>query len=122
MKITSINKENFQNIEKFTTLIPRLSQPKPPANVDKNITNSVSADSDNWQLDILSNALDKLANSIQPSTSNNHPLSLVSNYPIDDYTEALNELKKVRIDILSSEGIKAQANLDAINLLELFKD
>jgi len=47
---------------------------------------------------------------------------LLSNYPIDDFAEAWNELKKLKAEILSNEGIKVQANFDAINLLELFKD
>lgn len=120
MKITSINKEKFQNIEKFTTHLAKSNVAKVSENID---TNSIKSDVKflkEWKNDILSSALEKLANSIQPS--DNHPLSLVSNYPIDDFSEAWNELKKLRVDILSNEGTKAQANLEAINLLELFKD
>lgn len=120
MKITSINKENFQNIEKFTTHIPKVNQTKVAENIDKNTVKSENKIAGEWQMDILNNAIEKLANSIQPS--DNHPLSLVSNYPIDDFTEAINELKKVKSEILFSEGTQAQANIDAINLLELFKD
>ncbi len=120
MKITSINKENFQNIEKFTTHIGKSSKPSSVENIDQTSITSETKVAGEWKIDILNSAIEKLANSIQPS--DNHPLSLVSNYPIDDFTEALSELKKVKSEILSNEGTKAQANLDVINLLELFKD
>ncbi len=120
MKITSINKENFQNIQNFTTHIAKANQTTNAENIDKIDIKSENTATGEWKMDILNNAIEKLANSIQPN--NNHPLSLVSNYPIDDFTEALNELKKVKSEIILSEGTKAQANLDAINLLELFKD
>lgn len=120
MKITSINKENFQNIEKFTTHIPKVNQPTIAVNIDKIAFDADNSKPGEWQMNILNSAIDKLANSIQPN--DNHPLSLVSNYPIDDFTEALNELKKIRSEIISSEGTQAQANIDAISLLELFRD
>lgn len=120
MKITSINKENFKNIEKFTTHIAKNTKSNSVENTDINIIKSENQLNGEWKMDILSNAIDKLANSIQPSE--NHPLSLLSNYPIDDFADALNELKKVKSEILLNQGKEAQANLDAINLLELFKD
>lgn len=120
MKITSINKENFQKIEKFVTHLTKASATNNSGNIDANSTKSNDKSSNEWKNDILNSALEKLVNSIQPSE--NHPLSLLSNYPIDDFAEAWNELKKLKAEILSNEGIKVQANFDAINLLELFKD
>jgi len=120
MKITSINKENFRNIEKFTTHLAKSNTATKPESIDKHTIKLDDKLSNDWKFDILNTALEKLANSIQPSE--NHPLSLASNYPIDDFSEAWNELKKLKAEILSNEGIKAQANLSAINLLELFRD
>lgn len=120
MKITAISRENIQSIENFASKLPVLKSSTKSQNIDSIEDSNQNILKNEWNLDILSNAIDKLANSLQ--MSNNHPLSLVENYPIENFAEAWKELKKLKSEILSKDGKDAQANLEAIRLIDLFVD
>lgn len=74
----------------------------------------------NWQRDILLDALEKLENTVQPD--NNHPLDTQANQPIETFEEALVELRFVENPKFVTEAAKAQANINANSVIELFAE
>jgi len=86
-----------------------------------NISNlSSETASAQWQRDILLTALDKLENNLQ--AEDNHPLSKLSNAPIETFEEALFELSFLRSPKFKETASQAQANLKAADVLYLFQD
>jgi len=89
--------------------------------IDKNGNPDSELNKTSWQKDILINALDKLENSIQIDDKS-HPLGGAENVPIETYSEALDELKKLVESNFSQYASKAQANLTPGDILYLFED
>lgn len=82
-------------------------------------SNSINIEKENWNKQILLDALEKLENNLQ--TDDSHPLGRNENKPIETFEEALAELKFLK----SSEKFKefaaaAQANIEAKDVLSLF--
>ncbi len=78
----------------------------------------ISNNSISWQNDILLSALDMLENNIQ--LDNNHPLDRLGNQPIDNFDEALLELRFLQTDTFKNQASSAQANINAADVLSLF--
>lgn len=75
----------------------------------------------NWQKDILLSALDSLENKIHEA-DNSHPLDIKFNAPIETNEEALIELNMLTSDTFKEQAYKAQANIDAQDIMTLFVD
>jgi hypothetical protein len=82
--------------------------------------NTENSNLNNWQEDILINALDKLANNIQ--VDNSHPLGRAENRPLASYQEALDILSEINAESLRNVGSSAQANVSASSFIQLMME
>lgn len=101
--------------------IPRELRPEEKKSViSKNIDDKIEISNNNisWQNDILLSALEMLENNKQ--MDNNHPLDRIGNQPIENFDEALEELKFLQSDKFKLNASGAQANINAIDILSLF--
>ena len=74
----------------------------------------------NWQKDILLDAISMLENNKQLDDS--HPLDKSANIPIETFDEALSELSFIHTDTFANEAAAAQANLTGEDVLYLFTE
>jgi len=91
--------------------------------VESTRQNTAKSDTDNkqklnnWQEQILLNAIDKLANNIQ--VDNSHPLGRPENSPLESYDEAMQLLSEINSESLRNFGSKAQANVSPESFMRL---
>lgn len=116
MKITEIRPSNLQSIE-AKAFKPELAEKKAIDNTSKD-TMDLSANSINWQKDILLSALDMLESEIY--ANDQAPLDKIENRPIETYEEALIELRYFKSEKFTEEASQAQANISAEDILHLF--
>lgn len=75
----------------------------------------------NWQKDILLTALDKIESSISVDNTNVNK-GILQTPPLDNYQEALKELKNLVSKNFKEFASKAQSNLTPQDILYLFED
>lgn len=115
MNVTNISQSN-SNYDPF--LLDALAIGKAPKPDELNSVDSVKPKG--WEKQILLDALDKLENNI--SVDESGPLNYADAAPIETFTEAKNELKKLIEDNFSQYASQAQANLTPADILYLFEE
>ncbi|HOK13712.1 MAG TPA: hypothetical protein PLU67_06040 [Candidatus Kapabacteria bacterium] len=116
MKVTEIRPSSIPSVD-VKSFQPEKVEKKAENNTIKDKV-EISAESMNWQKDILLSALELIENKVQPDAS--HPLDKVENRPIETFEEALLELRFLNTDVYSKEALGAQANIKAEDILSLF--
>ncbi|HRP01847.1 MAG TPA: hypothetical protein PLE30_04275 [Candidatus Kapabacteria bacterium] len=116
MKITEISSQNYQAFQ------PKELKKSDISNNSIKSTDKleINQSSNNWQKDILLDALSMIENNIQ--LDNNMPLDKVQNQPIETYEEALMELNWLKTPFFKAQAYNAQANLEAGDVMYLFTE
>ncbi len=116
MKVTEIRASGIQAVD-VKSFQPEKVEKKAESNTIKDKV-EISAESMNWQKDILLSALELIENKVQPDAS--YPLDKVENRPIETFEEALLELRFLNTDVYAKEALGAQANIKTEDVLSLF--
>ena len=124
MNITKVNMGAVSNLN-IKPYIPEEITVDEVKNAKKDIkSDNLDAQKDvfssTWQQDILLDAINKLENNIQ--VNNIHPLDSIPNQPIENFEEALKELKNVDLSLIRRDGSDAQANISPETIISLFID
>lgn len=117
MRVSDLNKSSM-GYDPFLVDALGLSKTKKTSSIDdlKQITEKPTS----WQKDILLTALDKLESGLAAKESDT--LSLNSAPPLENFQEALKELKSLVDNNFKEYASQAQSNLTPQDILYLFED
>lgn len=117
MRVSDLNKSSM-GYDPFLVDALGLSKTKKTSSIDdlKQITEKPTS----WQKDILLTALDKLESGLAAKESDT--LSLNSAPPLENFQEALKELKSLVDNNFKEYVSQAQSNLTPQDILYLFED
>ena len=117
MRVSDLNKSSM-GYDPFLVDALGLSKTKKTSSIDdlKQITEKPTS----WQKDILLTALDKLESGLAAKESDT--LSLKSAPPLENFQEALKELKSLVDNNFKEYASQAQSNLTPQDILYLFED
>jgi hypothetical protein len=116
MKITNISQKPLTDYE--INILKELKSIKREKIVPK--ATEIQPGTNNWQKDILLNAISNLENNKQ--VDNSHPLGKLSNAPIESFDEALIELNYFKSPFFKKDASEAQANLKPQDIVSLFSE
>lgn len=112
-------KNNATNYDAF--LVDALGISKTKKATSKEELKQIAEKPTTWQKDILLTALDKIEGSL-PVSSKNEPLDMNSAPPLENYKEALAELKSLVSSNFKEYASLAQSNITPQDILYLFED
>lgn len=118
MRVKELN-NNTMGYDPF--LIDALGIGKSKQITSKDELKQITEKPTNWQKDILLTALDKIESSISVDNTNVNK-GILQTPPLDNYQEALKELKNLVSKNFKEFASKAQSNLTPQDILYLFED
>jgi len=117
MNVTGIRHESNGGYDSFLIEALNIAKPTKTGSLE---AKTIADKPTSWQKDILIAALDKLENNMQ--VENKDPLNYMDNPPIENFQEALQELKMLINSDFSKYASQAQANLTPADILYLFEE